>query len=698
MNITLLTEYSPYYSLLCLLLAVGYAGLLYTKEVPWPKWLNRLLFGLRAVLVFALLLLLLGPFVRQVQNKIEKPLLIFAVDNSASIPLALDSVQAVTALRNVEKLSAELASEDYETTVLSLNENTGNGFSNIAFNAQQTDLSALLSQAQSIHQHRNIAGVVLLTDGVFTSGSSPVYQPLRFPVYTLGIGDSVAQTDAQLNSVQANRISYLGNRFPMVVSLSHTGFAGQQANVQLLYKGKVIESKKIVLPTDGQQSELTFTAEAKEKGLQRYDIRLVPLQGEYTTANNRQVVYIDVLDGRQKVLLMAAAPHPDIKALRFALEQDKNVELVVHLAYAASAQQEKKLAEKFDLVILHQLPAQSRTGSAQLAKVIEKNPSVWYVKGLQSDFEQLIRQAQLVSFSGSRSQQDRVTPRFNSNFSLFNLTPEQQQAITKFPPLQVPFGDYNLLPLSQVVLYQQVGAVTTEKPLLLIGQENEQKKALLLGEGLWQWRMADYQRNSTTENFDALINKLVQYLSARQDKRRFRVYPSKEVHQQGEPVYVETEVYDQIYEPVYGQQVQLRLVNQQSEQVSNFSYVHAGPQFRFPLNGLAEGIYRYTASTTLNGKKQYSSGEFLVEQINREALNITADFALLQNLSAQTGGRFYPINQLDSLKQQLLRNPQPPIIHSQQAFTDVVGTTWLLVVLLLIAIVEWVVRKVKGGY
>ena len=65
-------ESSPAYLLLCLILAVGLAFLLYRTSHPWSKTWNRVLLALRAVLLFTLFFLLLGPIVRQINNIFEK--------------------------------------------------------------------------------------------------------------------------------------------------------------------------------------------------------------------------------------------------------------------------------------------------------------------------------------------------------------------------------------------------------------------------------------------------------------------------------------------------------------------------------------------------------------------------------------------------------------------------------------------------
>ncbi len=76
----LIFEYSPIYFLLCIALGIGYAWLLYSSRYNWSKNINRGLFAVRAILVTALLLLLLGPILKQAENIVERPSIVVLVD------------------------------------------------------------------------------------------------------------------------------------------------------------------------------------------------------------------------------------------------------------------------------------------------------------------------------------------------------------------------------------------------------------------------------------------------------------------------------------------------------------------------------------------------------------------------------------------------------------------------------------------
>src|SRR5690606_33037488 len=100
---------------------------------------------------------------------------------------------------------------------------------------------------------------------------------------------------------------------------------------------------------------------------------------ELTLANNQRSVFIDVIDGREKILVLGNAPHPDIAALRNAISSNENYE--VDVAYISDF--EGGLAD-YNVLILHGLP--STTGNvALLGQIRNANIPVMVVASSQTN-------------------------------------------------------------------------------------------------------------------------------------------------------------------------------------------------------------------------------------------------------------------------------------------------------------------------
>lgn len=686
----LVSQQSPWLLVLCLLMGALYAFLLYQKKAPWSKTVNYALAFLRFVVVSILCwLLFLEPLIRQVINSEEKPTVVFALDNSQSIMNGTDSTSLYNLYGELDGIANQLK-EDGINVDIELFEEGEPALSQIPFNYQSTNISSLLGVIRNNYENRNLDKVVLVSDGIHNQGISPSFLNYNFPIHTLALGDTTPQRDVRLQAVLANKVAYLGNKFPVVAEIENIGYKGQSVTAYLSKNGKIIDQKKISFKDNNGLEQVTFYATAQQKGIQHYVVTVSVLENEFTEQNNARDVYIEVIDGKEKILLVAASPHPDIKAIRAAVEKNENYSFDIHIPEI-----NKVKDEKYDLVIFHQIPNIYRTGNELLNKY--KNVSKWFILGAQSDLNTFNRINKNVKVVNRISRMDKVTPVFNNNFNKFTFESDKIGMIQKLPPVSVPFADYSISNSSEVLLYQRVGNIGTDRPLLVINQEGNIKDAILTGEGIWQWRLEEFSLADSHESFDELISKIVQYLSTKEDRRKLRVYPINNEFYDFEKVVFESEVYNDIYERVYDQKINLTITDEAGK-TATYSFVSGQGSTRFEISGLKKGVYRYLATAQVQGKAESSGGEFTIKDLQLESLNNTADHNLLRQLAQKTDGRFYTPNQITALKSALLDNPKPNIIHSAENLSELINLKWIFFLLLALVAGEWVVRKYQGSY
>jgi hypothetical protein len=329
--------------------------------------------------------------------------------------------------------------------------------------------------------------------------------------------------------------------------------------------------------------------------------------------------------------------------------------------------------------------------------LMTKNAPSLFILGSETNLVNFNNLQLGVSILASGFQTDKVTPSFNPAFNRFNFEDEKKSIVSKYPPITVPFGNYRLAPSAEVVLFQRVGSLVTEKPLVVVGESNNRKVATIIGEGLWQWRLQEYAKNEKQEAFDEFLPKLAQFVSAKEDKRKFRVNTSSNEYFSAESVLFETEAYNDIYEKVFGQKIDLQLIGENNKRTA-YTYTNASDGFKYKINGLEQGVYRFKASTTLDGKVETATGEFTVKELQMEALNTTADFNILRQLSKQTNGIFVNVSNLETLKSKLLTAQAQSIIHSSEDVSELINLKWLFYLLVALISVEWFVRKFRGSY
>lgn len=688
-------ESAPEFLIVCVVVALAYSAIQYLKtRHPWSKGINALLFSLRAVLTFFLAFLLLGPIVKQISNFYEKPVFLILHDNSSSILETTDSITRNTLHEKINETQDLLNNKGYKSEIYTLSGDEKT--SDFQYSGTTSDINGALKRITNRYEGQNVAGVMLISDGIYNAGLSPLYSNFNFPIYTVGIGDTTVRSDIALKNIAYNKIAYQGNKFPLRAEVQLKNIAVNSISATLLRRGKIIEkqTKKI---SQGQLLTFDFLPVAEDQGIQKYDIQIETRPEEYNTKNNRSSVFVEVVEGKKKILCVAAAPHPDIKALREVITRNSNYEFILHIPDVSQQQASVLTPENIDLAIFHQSPDLRGKTTPIFQDFIKSKSSIFIILGQQSDLQQLAHHNLPIRFESIPRDYDEVTPVINSSINNFSLSAEASTAFSSFPPVSVHFGKMQTASSDSPILFQRVGNITTDKPLLVLGTQDTKKIGIMLGEGMWRWRLNEYDRTENTVFFDELFGKLFQFLSTTDDKRKFRSYPVLQEFSDTEAVVFESQVYNDIFEPVYGNTVEIIITNEAGQR-TNYSYVISPGNIRYQIGGLKEGVYRYRARTLLNGKSEEVRGEFAVVEHQAELQNLTADFDLLRKLSANTGGKFYQASQAEALKAFLQNTEATSVIHSEETYDSLINLKWIFWLLLILISAEWGLRKFYGSY
>lgn len=674
---------------LCLLLAAGVSYLVYTKKAPWDGLTNWLLNGLRFVLIFILLILLLNPLLNQMVNEVEQPSFVIAIDNSTSMVHGLDSISRQKILATASELKNKLETKNYDVNLRTL-DNRSMDARQIRFDQKTTNLDSWLRDIQADYEGKNLGGVYLISDGKYNQGTSPAFFPYNYPVYALGMGDTLQKQDLVLQNVLYNKIAYEGNKFPIVAEVVNHGYAGKQAQLSIQSNGKVLASQNIKFNNGEGLTRVELEIEAAKSGMQQLDMRLQVLQGESVTSNNFRRIFVDVVDGKQKILLVAPAPHPDIKALAAVVGKNQNYELTTYIPDVNELK-----VDKYDLVISHQAYNRYKKANDAVQQQRDQGVPVFMILGEQSNILIASRTEELFTFKQRGAKQDLVFPSLNDQFSLFTLQDEARENFSTYPPVSVPYGEASLPANADILLYQRVGSIQTDKPLLYLIEQNNQKSAYMLADGFWKWRMQEFATTDGSTTFDDLLLKTIQYLSTKVDKRKFKFYPESNTYFENQTVKFHAEIYNQIYERVYGQQVQVVVSNDNGFR-KEYNFTPSSAYSRLEASNFEPGLYNYQAKVTLNGKPETVYGKFSVKELQLEELDQVADFNLLRQLAYNTEGKFYA--DAESSLADIDNFQLKGIIHSQEDIFPIIHLKWILFVLLILVSIEWFVRKYNGGY
>jgi hypothetical protein len=551
-----------------------------------------------------------------------------------------------------------------------------------------TNLQSLLKGIASDYEQQNLVGVVLASDGIHNYGLSPQFTQLNFPVITIGLGDTIPARDLSIKSLNYNKVVYEGNRFPLIAEVYNNGFLNETVRVQVIKKGKVIGEKSIDLKGDEQINSVEFILDAELKGIETYQVQIVPKEGENSLLNNKKQAFLEVVDSKQRILIAAKAPHPDIKALKNVIDKNEGTETVTYIeGFNADIPE-----GPFDLIILHELP--DLTGLPNWLSTWLKNTNSFYITG--SGILSAINEQNPIINYNNFGQSDNAGPNFNTNFNLFEMDASLLRRMAEYPPISVPYGQFNFKTQADILLYQRVGSVQTNRPLLSIYNGDDLKSAVFSGAGFWKWPLQEYAFSSDQKLFETLMGKLIQYLATKDDKRKFRVATEQNQYFDNEAVTFQTDIYNELFEKIYDVNVDLKVVDGEGN-LQEYNYVNsAGNEFK--INGLPSGIYSFTASADVNGKRESSQGTFSVEKLDLEDINLTANHQLLKNIASNSGGKFLLPSKMNEAVDYFKALKAKPITRSDEKLQSIINNPWLLLLLLILVSSEWFIRKYNGSY
>jgi hypothetical protein len=701
LDFNIITSYPAWFILLCLLAGIMASMLLYFREQKneFPLWLKRLLGVTRFIIVSLTAFLLLAPLLKVTRYQTEKPILVVAQDNSQSLVLNRDSSYYRFGHINMLDDMIEDLRDDFDVSLFTFGEEVrpvpGDQYDTLEYDELETNISGLFEMMDLRYENRNTAALLVLSDGIYNSGINPLYQAreLAYPVYTIALGDTAVRRDAFIMRALHNRIAYQGNDFPLELILNARKMDGSALRLTIAEDGKTIYEEQFRASGDNFSKTLRINLPAGKAGIHHFVIDLSSGVQELTMENNRKDIFVEVLKSKQEILILAHAPHPDISALKAALQSNVNFEVTDMMVADFKAG-----AGEYSLVILHQLPSFSPLSPAAMRWLEQSEVPLLFILGPQADlnaFNRMDAGIRLDAFN--RRGYDEALPEFNENFVSFRLQDDLSGEIQGWPPLNVPYARYRPASMSKVLFYQQIGDIRSPDPLWLFHEAAAKRTAVIAGTGLWKWRMKNRLLSGDHRLFDELIVKNARYLSMNEDKRRFRVSTGDRMAEHSRIAFT-AELYNDAYEPFNLPDVKLEITD---EKGNAFEYVFGRNVDIYTLNveGLDAGSYRYKASTRAGNEVLTDEGGFVISPRLAEHLSLQASHDMLAEMSSLTGGDMLYADQVGSLPEILRgRDDMKPLIHARKSLTELIDLWWVLVAIMALLALEWFLRKWSGSY
>ncbi len=669
------------YWVLAIALATGGAYWVYKADkrraVPRP-WLTALLRGL---VLFAAMLLLLMPDVVINRYQTEKPILFVLNDNSqsASVALGKDSAAYRGALQGlINKLS-----DKFRVVTRGFGAQLRED-STYTYNRPVTNIANALGEAEEYYGPDNGGAILIASDGLFNQGENPVLRNSSFagPVYTIAFGDSTREKDLRIARTYANKTAALNTVFEIkadVVAELCRGYSGSA----ILNEGSETVGSA-VLPINGDRFDRTisFAIKATKAGLHHYVLQLPDAGNESNLTNNKRDIFVDVTDEHKHILIASAAPHPDVKALREALSTSGTYEVTV-----CDASDFPSSLANYDAIILHGLPSGRNRVETQIANA---GKPFWLILTQSTDIT-AVNSLKTLTRAGIAGAGIREAPMsLHTAFNAFTLPQKIQTVTDKLPPLSVSVGNIIGGPGANVLFTMRTPAGTMPTWML---QYTTLPTAILAGEGLWRWRLYEYKNTDGHEVIDECIRQTVAFLCTNNKEKPFGVTLPRQIWSDQEPVSLNAWLLNANREQVNTADVTIAITDSAGHK-DEYTMERSGTGYNLNTGIRAGGRYTYIAKTTMNGKELTASGSFVVESVPLELMATRADYAIMYQLAQKHKGVFVPATQIATLYDSIIANNNiKPVITTHTETVPLIDRKWYFVVILLLAVAEWLLRK-----
>jgi hypothetical protein len=221
----------------------------------------------------------------------------------------------------------------------------------------ETQLGTALSQLINDESGSPLSGIIVFTDGGQNAGRAPeeaveLARKAKVPIFPVGVGSDRQPTNARVSDLVAPARAYRDDNYLVTGYIQAQGMAGQVVDVQLLSResgdgsggsepgSEQIEARhQVTLGEDGEVVPVKFELTPKETGRRTLCFRiqatsLKELPGDRNPADNQREVEIEIVDHKNRVLIIAGGPTREYRFLRTLLYRDRSTILDVFLQTA----------------------------------------------------------------------------------------------------------------------------------------------------------------------------------------------------------------------------------------------------------------------------------------------------------------------------------------------------------------------------
>ncbi len=598
----------------------------------------------------------------------------------------------------------------------------------------RTDLTVSLASVQQALADAPVAGIVVVSDGA-DNGDGDLAGALRglrahgIPVYTVGVGTERFARDVSVDQLDVPATVLHGSGALVTVSLGMHGVAGDSTALTAEADGHIVARMEVRLRGDRDVLDVPVRIPPLEAGIHVVKVRVAAVPGELVTGNNSAEAVLRVRGGIERVLYFEGEPRPEFSFLRRTFGDDSAVRVVGLLRSAPGKFLRLNVADSLDL--LGGFPTRPEELFRYRALILG-NVEAAFFSGAQlrmiGDFVDR-RGGALIALGGRSALAEggyAGTPvaqalpftlvpdrghGIDTNMRTLKVTPTA--AGRRHPALQLGASAAadsarwdSLRPVTAVNVLGALrpGAVIllTGRPLpngasqpVLAWQRYGRGVAAVLGvQDTWLWKM-NPATPVTDQTYDTFWRQLVRW-SLDQVPGRIEASAVPERVGPGESVTLQAHVVDSLFENVNDAQVSASVVTPtgRSDVVPLDWTLHNDGMYAAPYTITEPGTYDFTVQAVRHGDTTRSSpAAVLADASGADMQHAELRTSLLQQIASETGGRYYPIQHMTQLPDDVALTRSGIVTHELR---DLWNMPVVLLVIVTLLAADWSYRRWRG--
>jgi hypothetical protein len=587
-----------------------------------------------------------------------------------------------------------------------------------------TDINAAIGKVLS--QTDNLKAILLLTDGDWNTGDSPVVAATKcgkrgVPVYSIGIGSETPLADLVLEHTATPAYGLFGDQINVPFKVRSYLSRQVRTTVTMSDQQGVLAQKEIVIPAFGEVEDSLVWSPA-EQGEYNIEVKLPVEPDEAIADNNLQNFRISVRTEILNVLVVESAPRWEYRYLRNALSRDPGVHvetLLFHPGmtpgtgrdYLQAFPAGREQLSKFDVIFLGDVGLNGNELAAE------------NLAGIRALVEQ--QGSGLVFLPGSRGREltlsssalgDLLPVEFDKNKPSGNATVSESRILLTTEgkghllTMLAPDDATNAGIWKNLPGFYWSAAVTRTRPgaevlavhstmrnesgriPILVTRPFGNGKVLFMGtDGAWRWR-----RGVEDKYHYRFWGQVVRWMAHQRHLaagQRIRLSYSPENPVTGGTVFLLATVFDSNGFPIEKGNVSAQIVSPNgSTEHLDLSAVPGGwGVFKTEFVPRTGGKYQVTV--TGDGKGQQLTTAVFVDQPTVEKIGQPGNFAVLREMAEITHGIAGGVSDLDSIIKKIALLPEPkPVEKRFRLWSE----WWSGASVLALLAAYWTARKLSG--